>query len=265
MSSLPAIVDLPPTVPPSVVELADKTDDDLFGTLSRLPAGARRSAVRAEIVARHLPLVRSVALRYRYRGEPLDDLLQVGAVGLVKAVDRFEVERGLRFSTFAVPTVSGEIKRHFRDHTWSVHVRRGLQERTSRVSAAAGLLAQELGRSATVAELAKHCAVSDEQVLEALECARSYSTRSLNEPFEEDGELGDMLGGEDPALTDVVLHESLRPALDRLPARLQRIVSLRFYGNLTQAQIAEKCGISQMHVSRLLAQSLAMLRAEMAD
>jgi RNA polymerase sigma-B factor len=264
MAALPATLNrLPETG--AMSGLADKTDESLFRMLGRLPDGPPRSAVRAEIVARHLPLVRAIAMRYRNRGEPLEDLLQAGAVGLVKAVDRFEVGRGVRFSTFAVPTVSGEIKRHFRDHTWSVHVRRGLQERTAAVTAAAGALAQELGRSATVAELARRSELSEEQVLEALECARCYAARSLNEPFEDDGELGDTLGGEDPALHDLVLHESLRPALAKLPARLQRIISLRFYGNLTQAQIAEQFGISQMHVSRLLAQALGLLRADMAD
>jgi RNA polymerase sigma-B factor len=255
-----------------VAKSADEPDIDdelrMFTDLAALPAGdPRRIAIRDRIVERHLPLVRSIAHRYRNRGEPFDDLLQAGAVGLVKAVDRFEVERGLRFSTFAVPTVQGEIRRHFRDRGWAVHVTRSLQEHVAAVTAASTALQTELNRSPTVAELAARTRLSEEQVLEALDCARSYSTRSLNEPIgDADGtELGHTLGAEDPGLNSVVLHESLSPALATLPAREQRILHLRFYGNQTQTQIAQQLGISQMHVSRLLARALAALRQQLED
>jgi RNA polymerase sigma-B factor len=257
------------TVATTAVEAAEEpADSAMFRVLAGLPVGdPRRTAVRHRIVEQHLPLVRAIAARYRNRGEPYDDLLQAGSLGLVKAVDRFDVERGLRFSTFAVPTVQGEIRRHFRDRTWTVHVHRGLQELVSQVTRTSVELNQELGRAATVAELAGRVGASGEQVLEALECARSYSPRSLNETVgDTDGtELAETLGAEDPGLADVELHESLGPALAKLPPREQRIVQLRFYGNMTQSQIAGQLGISQMHVSRLLARSLATLRKHLAD
>jgi RNA polymerase sigma-B factor len=255
-----------------VPRLVDEPDIDdearMFAQLAALPEGdPRRAPIRADIVERHLPLVRSIAARYRNRGEPFDDLLQAGALGLVKAVDRFEVERGLRFSTFAVPTVRGEIRRHFRDRGWAMHVTRSLQEHVAAVTAASTTLQQELNRAPTVAELAVQVRLSEEQVLEALDCARSYTTRSLNEPIGDvDGtELSETLGAEDRDLDGVVLHESLGPALATLPPREQRILHLRFYGNQTQSQIAQQLGISQMHVSRLLAKALAALREQLAD
>jgi RNA polymerase sigma-B factor len=249
---------------------ADPDADDeiqMFARLATLPPGPDRTALRDCIVERHLPLVRSIAAKYRNRGEPMDDLIQAGSLGLVKAVDRFEVERGLRFSTFAVPTVRGEIRRHFRDRGWAVHVTRGLQEQVAAVTAAGTALQQDLNRAPTVAELAAHTKLSEEQVLEALDCARSYSTRSLNEPIgdAEGTELVETLGGDDPGMNGVVMHESLLPALATLPAREQRILHLRFYGNQTQSQIAQQLGISQMHVSRLLAKALMTLRQHLAD
>jgi RNA polymerase sigma-B factor len=263
------MVSAPTEAPEMMTEAADgASTGELFEVLARLPAGHPDwHRTRERIIERHLPLVRLVARRYSHRGEPFDDLFQAGALGLVKAVDRFDVDRGLSFSTFAVPTVQGEIKRHFRDRTWSVHVNRGLQERVALVSRASTELNQELGRAPTVAETAARTGISDEHVLEALECARSYSTRSLNETVgDADGaELSETLGAEDPGLQDIVLHESLRPALARLPAREQRILQLRFYGGQTQSQIAAQLGISQMHVSRLLARTLATLRRDLAD
>jgi RNA polymerase sigma-B factor len=244
------------------------TASDVFTVLAGLPPGhPDRSRLRADIVARYLPLVRSIAGRYRFRGEPLDDLVQAGSVGLLKAVDRFDAGRGLSFTTFAVPTIQGEIRRHFRDTTWSVHVSRGLQERAMQVKWASTVLFQELGRAPTVDEVAARAGISEEQALDALDCARAYSSRSLNEPVADAGgtELGETLGAEDPALDEVVAHEALRPALARLPAREQRILQLRFYGNLTQSEIARQLGISQMHVSRLLARALAGLRTELTE
>jgi RNA polymerase sigma-B factor len=238
----------------------------LFARLAQLPEGcSERSRLRAQLVEQHLPLVRYFARRYVGRGEPLDDLLQAGSVGLVKAVDRFDPGRGLEFSTYAAPTILGEIRRHFRDRTWAVHVHRGLQELTAEITRYAGELTQELNRAPSVAELAARSGRTEEEVLEALDCAAAYSSDSLEAPTGEDRTLADGLGGDDPALADVELHESLGPALATLPERERRILQLRFYGNQTQSQIAAQLGISQMHVSRLLARTLTQLRDRLAD
>jgi RNA polymerase sigma-B factor len=235
----------------------------LFRRLAELPDGPERQRARATLVEQHLPLVRYFARRYAGRGEPMDDLLQAGSLGLVKAVDRFDPARGLEFSTYAAPTILGEIRRHFRDRTWAVHVQRGLQELTTEVSRCAGELTQELNRAPTVAELAARSGRTEEEVLEALDCAAAYTADSLETPTSEDRTLGEGLGGEDPALVDVELHESLGPALATLPERERRILQLRFYGNQTQSQIAAQLGISQMHVSRLLARTLTRLREQL--
>jgi RNA polymerase sigma-B factor len=226
-------------------------------------AGPARDRLREQLVEMHLPLVRFFARRYAGRGEPFDDLLQAGSLGLVKAVDRFDPGRGLEFSTYAAPTILGEIRRHFRDRTWSVHVHRGLQELTAQVTRAATDLTQELGRAPSVPELAERVGQPEERVLEALDCAAAYTADSLEAPAGEERTLGETLGGEDPALGDVEMHESLGPALAQLPERERRILQLRFYGNLTQSQIAAQLGISQMHVSRLLARTLARLREQL--
>jgi len=235
----------------------------LFARLADLPPGPERDRIRSQLVEQHLPLVRYFARRYTGRGEPLDDLLQAGSLGLVKAVDRFDPGRGLEFSTYAAPTILGEIRRHFRDRTWAVHVHRGLQELTAEITKHVAELTQELGRSPNVGELASRSGRSPEEVLEALDCAAAYTAQSLEAPQGEDRTLGESLGGEDPALVDVELHESLGPALATLPERERRILQLRFYGNLTQSQIAAQLGISQMHVSRLLARTLAKLREQL--
>jgi RNA polymerase sigma-B factor len=236
----------------------------LFVALAALPAGCpERDRVRERLVEMHLPLVRFFARRYAGRGEPLDDLLQAGAVGLVKAVDRFDPGRGLEFSTYAAPTILGEIRRHFRDRTWAVHVHRGLQELTGQVTRSCTELTQELGRAPSVHEVAQRVGRAPERVIEALDCAAAYTADSLEAPHGEDRTLGDTLGSDDQALGDVELHESLTPALDRLPDRERRILQLRFYGNMTQSQIAAQVGISQMHVSRLLARTLTRLRQEL--
>ncbi len=236
----------------------------LFATLAELPPGGpEHQRVRAELVELHLPLVRYLARRYAGRGEPMDDLVQVASLGLLKAIDRFEIERGLEFSTYASPTVLGEIRRHFRDRTWAVHVTRGLQELTSEVGAVVGELTQELGRAPSVPELSARLRQPEERVLEALECLSAHTAHSLDAPTGDDLTLGDSLGGEDGGLVDVEMHESLTPALAKLPERERRILQLRFYGNLTQSQIAAQLGISQMHVSRLLARTLVRLREDL--
>ena len=189
-------------------------------------------------------------------------------MGLIKAVDRFDPERGVDFASYATPTVIGEIKRHFRDRGWAIRVPRRLQERRMAVSAATPRLQQELGRSPTVAELAARLGLTEEDVLEALEAADAYSTLSFDAGRGDDDALpalGARLGGLDEALEAVEQRESLRPALERLSERERQIVLLRFYGNRTQSQIGEELGISQMHVSRLLARALASMRGEFAD
>ncbi len=251
----------PPPAPPQA-ESRERARQ-LFTALATLPAGPQRDRVRERLVEMHLPLVRFFARRYTGRGEPFDDLLQAGALGLVKAVDRFDPGRGLEFSTYAAPTILGEIRRHFRDRTWAVHVHRGLQELTGQVTRCAAELTQHLGRAPSIPELAARIGQPEERVLEALDCAAAYTADSLEAPTGDDRTLGDLLGADDQALTDVDLHESLTPALARLPDRERRILQFRFYGNMTQSQIAGHLGISQMHVSRLLARTLTRLRDEL--
>jgi RNA polymerase sigma-B factor len=234
-----------------------------FTRLHSLADSPERAEVRAELVALHLPLVEHLARRFRNRGEPLDDLVQVGTIGLIKAVDRFDLERGVEFSTFATPTIVGEIKRWFRDKGWSIRVPRRLQEMRQSLVVATGDLTQELGRSPTVAELALRLSVDVDQVLEGLECANAYSTLSLDardQGIWDGPSAGDLLGGDDEALATVEFRESLRPLLATLAPRERRIVMLRFFRQMTQSQIAADLGMSQMHVSRLLARSLAALR-----
>ena len=235
----------------------------LFVELSKLPDGsAERAGLRNQLVRMHLPLVEHLARRFRNRGEPLDDLTQVATIGLIKSVDRFDVDRGVEFSTYATPTVVGEIKRHFRDKGWAVRVPRRLQELRLALTTATGELSQRHGRAPTVHELAEHLKISEEEVLEGLESANAYSTLSLDVPDTDDESpaVADTLGSEDEALEGVEYRESLKPLLEQLPPREKTILLLRFFGNMTQSQIAQEVGISQMHVSRLLARTLAQLR-----
>ena len=237
---------------------------ELFEQLSALPPGdPERLRIRSELVELHLPLVEYLARRFRNRGEWLDDLTQVATIGLIKSIDRFDLERGVEFSTYATPTIVGEIKRHFRDKGWAVRVPRRLQELKLALAKAIGELAQNLGRAPTVAELAEHLQMSEEEVLEGLESANAYSTVSLDAPDSGDDDapaVAESLGMVDEALEGVEYRESLKPLLEQLPPREKRILLLRFFGNMTQSQIATELGISQMHVSRLLARTLAQLR-----
>ncbi|MGW7004815.1 RNA polymerase sigma factor SigF [Streptomyces sp. NPDC054933] len=235
----------------------------LFVELSRLPDGSsEREELRNRLVQMHLPLVEHLARRFRNRGEPLDDLTQVATIGLIKSVNRFDPDRGVEFSTYATPTVVGEIKRHFRDKGWAVRVPRRLQELRLALTTATGELSQAHGRAPTVHELAEHLKISEEEVLEGLESANAYSTLSLDVPDTDDESpaVADTLGAEDDALEGVEYRESLKPLLEQLPPREKKILLLRFFGNMTQSQIAQEVGISQMHVSRLLARTLAQLR-----
>ncbi|WP_329567539.1 SigB/SigF/SigG family RNA polymerase sigma factor [Kitasatospora sp. NBC_01266] len=235
----------------------------LFVRLAELPEGsAERVELRNQLVRMHIPLVEHLARRFRNRGEPLDDLTQVATIGLIKSVDRFDHERGVEFSTYATPTIVGEIKRHFRDKGWAVRVPRRLQELRLSLTTATSELSQRHGRSPTVHELAEHLGISEEDVLEGLESANAYSTLSLDVPDSDDESpaVADTLGATDEALEGVEYRESLKPLLAQLPQREQKILVLRFFRNMTQSQIAAEVGISQMHVSRLLARTLAQLR-----
>jgi RNA polymerase sigma-B factor len=224
---------------------------------------ARRKALRDEIVRRHLPLVRQLAQRFRNRGEAYDDLVQVGTIGLLHAVDRFDPGRGVDFGAFATPTIVGEIKRHFRDRGWAIRVPRRLQENALAVSRASTALYQEAGRSPTVDEIARHTGLSEEDVLEALESVHAYTTLSLDAEVDPTGAA--MVVSEEPELSGAEARAALFPLLDRLPPRERRIVVLRFFAGLTQSEIAGEVGISQMHVSRLLARILATLRHELGE
>ncbi|TLS42266.1 RNA polymerase sigma factor SigF [Streptomyces montanus] len=237
-----------------------------FIELRKLRDGSPEYAeLRNQLVRMHLPLVEHLARRFRNRGEPLDDLTQVATIGLIKSVDRFDPERGVEFSTYATPTVVGEIKRHFRDKGWAVRVPRRLQELRLALTTATAELSQQHGRSPTVHELAEKLAISEEEVLEGLESANAYSTLSLDVPDTDDESpaVADTLGAEDEALEGVEYRESLKPLLEDLPPREKRILLLRFFANMTQSQIAQEVGISQMHVSRLLARTLAQLREKL--
>ena len=225
---------------------------------------------RDELVTLHLPLVHFLARRFRDRGEPLEDLVQVGTIGLIKAVDRFDPQRGVEFSTYATPTIVGEIKRHFRDKGWAIRVPRRLQELRISLGRATAELSQKSGRAPTVGELAAHLGVSEDEVIEGLEGAQAYSTTSLDahaggDDGDDSPSLGDRLGSEDLDLEAVEYRESLKPLLAALPSRERRILALRFFHGMTQSEIAAEVGISQMHVSRLLAKSLATLREGMLD
>ena len=228
------------------------------------PDDPARRRLRERAIEAWLPLAQHLARRYGHRGDLADDLQQVAVVGLIKAVDRFAADRGVEFAGFAVPTVVGELKRYFRDRTWAVRVPRRLQELRLTIAAANAELTHLLGRSPTVADVAAHLAVTEEEVLEGLEGAYAYHATSLSTPVGADGDrtLGDTLGGLDGGFELTEMRVALGPALALLDERSRTILSMRFYGNRSQAEIGEELGISQMHVSRLLARALAVLRRE---
>ena len=227
----------------------------------------RDRVARDHLVDELMPLVRSLARRYAGRGEPLEDLVQVGAIGLIKAIDRFDLERGVELSTYAVPTILGEIRRHFRDRSWGVHVPRRMKELSLRVSRVVDDLSSELGRSPTVAEIATAAEVEEEDVIEALETARAHTPTSLSIPVDASGELTliDLLGEDEVGYEALERGSVVRTGLDELDERERRIVVLRFLHGLTQSEIAAELGISQMHVSRLLRRSLAAMHGRLAD
>jgi len=251
--------DSPPEGLPSPAARADALLRELAALSPDDPA---RAGLRQRAVETQLPLVHHLAQRFRGRGEPYDDLVQVGTIGLLNAVDRFDPERG-SFTSFAVPTILGEIRRHFRDRGWAMRVPRRLQDLGRKVAAAREELTHSLGRSPTVEELARHVDEDADLVLEALESAGAYSMVPLPTTPEE-GEVGS-LSTVDEGLLLVEDRVTLRPLLEQLPARERTILALRFIRGMSQSQIAAEVGVSQMHVSRLLTRSLAVLREGLAE
>lgn len=221
--------------------------------------------LRDQLIEAHLGLAEFLARRFNNRGEPLDDLVQVASMGLVKAVDRFEVDRNIEFSTYATHTIVGELKRHFRDKGWAVRAPRRMQELYLRLTKVTATLSQELGRSPTIEELAAETESSAEAVLEALEAGQAYRSSSLDAPASSgDNEVDTMgahMGEDDPNLLSAEQRATLSPLMAKLSEREQQILHMRFFEGLTQSEIASRLDISQMHVSRLLARSLAQLRA----
>jgi RNA polymerase sigma-B factor len=254
---------------PAGIELTRLRSAELFLVFrdGAAPA-ASRDAAREALVHLHLPLVEHCARRFRNRGEPLEDLVQVGTIGLIKSVDRFDSDRGVEFSTYATPTIIGEIKRYFRDKGWAIRVPRRLQELRMQISAASAELTQSLGRSPTPRELAGVIGCTVEEIVEGIESSNAYSTLSLDASDDGDDSAATMLdaiGVDDEGLEHVEIRESLKPLLDRLEPREKKILLLRFFKNMTQSQIAEEIGVSQMHVSRLLNRTLEQLRASLEE
>nr|WP_171163154.1 RNA polymerase sigma factor SigF [Streptomyces sp. I05A-00742] len=262
-SAIPPLPDIPPYDEVEAVD-ARALSKTLFARLESLEEGTHEYAyVRNTLVELNLALVKFAASRFRTRSEPMEDIIQVGTIGLIKAIDRFELSRGVEFPTFAMPTIIGEIKRFFRDTSWSVRVPRRLQELRLALAKAGDELAQRLDRSPTVGELAEHLGLSEEEVVEGMGASNAYTASSLDAPAEEsdnEGTLSDRIGYEDHDLEGVEYVESLKPLIAELAPRDRKILSLRFVGNMTQSEIGEELGISQMHVSRLLSRTLVKLR-----
>jgi RNA polymerase sigma-B factor len=238
----------------------------LFARLEALEEGTHAYAyVRNTLVELNLALVKFAAARFRSRSEPMDDIIQVGTIGLIKAIDRFELSRGVEFPTFAMPTIIGEIKRFFRDTSWSVRVPRRLQELRLDLAKAGDELAQKLDRAPTVVELADRLGLSKDEVVEGMAASNAYTASSLDAKSDahddgNEGALADRIGYEDHGLEGIEYVESLKPLIALLPLRDRTILSLRFVANMTQSEIGEELGISQMHVSRLLSRTLVKLR-----
>jgi RNA polymerase sigma-B factor len=257
------------TVSPETGEQLAASDElvvSMLDTMSQLTTGTREHVqIRDRVVAACSPFATALARRFAHRGEPFDDLNQVAMVGLLKAVDGYDPSRGREFIAYAKPTILGELRRHFRDRTWSMTVPRRHKEMRLALNTVREELAQQLGRSPSVAELADRLQVSTEEVLAAIEAAHAYQSVSLSTPVgDEDGiTLADMVGGNDPDLDAVEDRAALPTLIAQLPEREQRILTMRFYGNMTQSQIAEWTGVSQMHVSRLLKAALGRLREEL--
>jgi RNA polymerase sigma-B factor len=237
----------------------------LFEEFVDLPEDSpRRAEVREELIAGYLPIAQHIARRFAGRGEPEDDLVQAGTLGLIGAVDRFDPGRGLNFLSFAVPTITGEIRRHFRDRTWPMRVPRRLKDIQATMSAVVGPLSQELGRAPRPTEIAARLNLPVEDVIDGLIAHQAYRNDSLDGANPTGGSsLAERVAVLDPGLDRVEYRESLAPLIAALPDRERTILTLRFFGNRTQSQIAEVVGVSQMHVSRLLNRTLEELRAQL--
>jgi RNA polymerase sigma-B factor len=239
----------------------------MFREMNKYPAESLgRGRARDQIVRRCMPLAEHIAHRFEGRGEPREDIAQVARLGLVNAVNRFDVECGSDFVSFAVPTIMGEVRRHFRDNSWAVKVPRRLKELHLQLGSATAEMSQRLGRAPTASELAGELELDREEVVEALIAGSGYNTLSMDSGGSGDDQtppLTETLGSHDANLDRIENHEALRPLLDGLPERERTVIVLRFFESLTQSQIAERGGISQMHVSRLLARTLARLRDEL--
>lgn len=236
-----------------------------FERLARLGPGPEADELRERLVAAWLPMAHRLARKFRNRGESLEDLEQVAALGLFKAVGRYDPAAGSAFESFAIPTITGELKRHFRDHTWDVHVPRRVQELRNRVRTAIATLSSSLGRSPTVAQLAEECGLCEEDVQLGMEALGSYRSLSLDAPIG-DGDDGyallDCVGSTDPGFDLVLSREAVKPHLHSLPERERQILYLRFFSGWTQSRIAAHLGLSQMHVSRLISGTCERLRRD---
>jgi RNA polymerase sigma-B factor len=250
-------------------ELAELPDNELLAKVRTLPRDNELRAAACEIlVDRYGKLVRSCVRQYRGSPEPVEDLMQVGYLGLLKAINNYDPEVGDNLAAYAQPCVSGEIKRHFRDKRWQIHVRRSAQELLLELRKASEELTHQLGRAPAEDELARRLEVSQDDVQEARQADLVFSTYSLDAPLSDRDDpalLADMLGGEDPGVSHTIDMEAVNAHWDELPEREQRILVMRFYGNLTQTEIGARLGISQMHVSRLLARALDYLRSKLVD
>jgi RNA polymerase sigma-B factor len=250
-------------------ELEALTDNELLARLGGLPAGcAEHEVICGMVVARYDGLVRSCVRPYRHSPESAEDLMQVGYVGLLKAINNFDPGIGQSLAAYAAPCITGEVKRYFRDRRWQIRVRRDIQELLLAIRGAEPDLTQQLGHAPENGELARHLGVPEDDILQARQASLAFSAFSLDAPLSDGDDsalLSDMLGGEDPAVDQVIDLQAVHAHLDDLPEREQRILMLRFYGNLTQDQIGQRLGISQMHVSRLLDKALTYLRGQITD
>src|SRR4051794_7645680 len=252
------------------VEVTRRRSAELFALLRDDSAGdPTRDEAREGLVHLHLPLVEHCARRFRNRGEPFEDLVQVGTIGLIKSIDRFDLDRGVEFSTYATPTIIGEIKRYFRDKGWAIRVPRRLQELRMQITSTTADLTQTLGRSPTPRELSEAIGCSVEEIVEGIESSNAYSTLSLDATDDSGEDNGasmlELMGLDDEELEHIEIRESIKPLLEALPSREKRILLLRFFKNKTQSEIADEIGVSQMHVSRLLSRTLAQLRTSLQE
>jgi len=249
-------------------DLRARGDAELLTMIQSLPRGSAVRDLACEVlVTRYQPLVRSCVLRYRGSTEPQEELMQVGYVGLLKAINNFDPAVGASLASYAQPCVSGEIKRHFRDKRWQVHVKRSLQELRLEVRNASAELMASLSRTPSEAELASQLGVGEDDIRQALQADQAFRAASLDSPLPgEDGSiLADLLGAEDPQLEQVLDMQAVWAHWDGLPEREQQLLLMRFYGNMTQSEIGARLGLSQMHVSRLLAAAIGYLRTRLVE